>query len=227
MIDDIISYRDLCNRENVQTLQRGMNFELNPKYWVILMSRRDNAPYQDKILDDWITIEYEGHDIPKKGDNSPKEVNQEDFTEKGTITQNWKFIKAVEAYKKGNNPHIIKVYEKVIPWVWSFKGFFELIDYRKKRDWKRNVFIFYLRLSSGELEENAKEFELRHNRIIPSEIKKEVWKRDKGKCVICWNEKNLHFDHDLPFSKWGSSLTSSNIRILCLKCNLRKSNKIE
>jgi hypothetical protein len=59
MLDEIISYRDLCNRENVQTLQRGMNFRLNNNYSVILMSRRNNAPYQDKILNDGITIEYE------------------------------------------------------------------------------------------------------------------------------------------------------------------------
>jgi hypothetical protein len=52
MINDIISYRTLCDNENVQTLQRGMNFKLNPNYSVILMSQRSNAPYSDKILED-------------------------------------------------------------------------------------------------------------------------------------------------------------------------------
>ncbi|MCX8106660.1 MAG: HNH endonuclease [Ignavibacterium album] len=41
-----------------------------------------------------------------------------------------------------------------------------------------------------------------------------------------WSTKNLHFDHDLPFSKGGTSLTAENVRILCMKCNLSKSNKI-
>ncbi len=61
--DDILSYREMCDAENVQTLQRGMNFRLNQNYSVILMSRRSNALYQDKVRDDGITIEYEGHDV--------------------------------------------------------------------------------------------------------------------------------------------------------------------
>ena len=51
--DDILSYREMCDAENTQTLQRGMNFRLNPNYSVILMSRRSNAPYQDKVHDDF------------------------------------------------------------------------------------------------------------------------------------------------------------------------------
>ncbi len=38
--------------------------------------------------------------------------------------------------------------------------------------------------------------------------------------------KNLRFDHDIPFSKGGSSLTAANIRLLCAKHNLEKSDKI-
>jgi 5-methylcytosine-specific restriction endonuclease McrA len=55
----------------------------------------------------------------------------------------------------------------------------------------------------------------------------EVWKRDHGKCVKCGAIKNLHFDHELPFSKGGTSLTSKNVRLLCMVCNLAKSAKIE
>src|SRR5262249_7901472 len=40
--DDILSYREMC--EEIQTLQRGMNFRLRPSYSVILMSQRPNAP---------------------------------------------------------------------------------------------------------------------------------------------------------------------------------------
>ncbi len=47
----------MCNAEGKQTLQRGMNYRLNPTYSVILMSQRSNAPYKDKIYicssDDW------------------------------------------------------------------------------------------------------------------------------------------------------------------------------
>jgi hypothetical protein len=43
--------------------------------------------------------------------------------------------------------------------------------------------------------------DLEHDRVIPSEVKLEVWKRDKGRCVKCGSTDNLHFDHVLPFSK--------------------------
>src|SRR5438067_2969497 len=68
--------------------------------------------------------------------------------------------------------------------------------------------------------------ELPHNRLIPTHVKVEVWRRDGGQCVQCGSKKNLHFDHDIPFSKGGSSLTAANVRLLCAKCNLQKSDKI-
>lgn len=228
--DDILSYREMCDAENVQTLQRGMNFRLNLKYSVILMSQRLNAPYKDKIYSDGITIEYEGHDEPKTAyEFNPKEVDQPKMTKNGTLTQNGYFSDAVEKLETGSKPELVKVYEKILPGVWSLKGFFDLIDYKIVNDGKRNVFRFILKLSDKiESDEgNIVEADLEHTRLIPSEVKKEVWKRDEGKCVICGSQKNLHFDHDLPFSKGGTSLTAKNIRLLCAKHNLSKSNKIE
>jgi len=229
MIDQIYSYREMCDIENVQTLQRGMNFRMNHRYSVILMSRRSNAPYSDKILEDGITIEYEGHDAPKTSyEINPKTLDQPKLTRNGTLTQNGKFIELVEKYKKDTSePEKVKVYEKILPGVWSLKGFFDLIDYKINHDGKRNVFIFSLKLSDEQDVETNGHIDLKHTRLISSEIKKEVWQRDKGKCVICGSIKNLHFDHDLPFSKGGTSLTAKNIRLLCAKCNLAKSDKIE
>jgi 5-methylcytosine-specific restriction endonuclease McrA len=63
--------------------------------------------------------------------------------------------------------------------------------------------------------------------MIPSAVKLEVWTRDAGRCVICGATDNLHFDHDLPYSKGGSSLTAKNIKLLCARHNLSKSNKIQ
>ena len=37
----------------------------------------------------------------------------------------------------------------------------------------------------------------------------------------------LHFDHVLPFSRGGTSLTASNVQLLCARHNLQKSAKIE
>ena len=70
------------------------------------------------------------------------------------------------------------------------------------------------------------ELELSHNRFIPSEVKSDVYKRDEGNCVICGAKDNLHYDLDFPFAKGGSSITSENIRILCARHNLEKSDKI-
>lgn len=228
--DDILSYREMCDLENKQTLQRGMNYRLNPSYSVILMSQRSNAPYNDKVHIDGFTIEYEGHDVSKKGyDHNPKIENQPDKLPSGKPTQNGLFINAVEEYKKSlRKPEIVKVYEKIINGVWSLKGFFDLVDYKVINDGKRNVFRFKLTIS--ELQEDnfdTADKELQFSRVIPSEVKKEVWKRDGGKCVLCGDSKNLHFDHDLPFSKGGTSLTAKNVRLLCMKHNLEKSDTIE
>ena len=107
------------------------------------------------------------------------------------------------------------------------KGYFDLLDYKYEDDGKRNIFVFTLRLNNKVEPDNNFQTEIEHNRLIPSEVKKEVWIRDGGKCVLCGLNKNLHFDHDLPFSKGGTSLTAKNVRLLCMKCNLAKSNKIE
>lgn len=232
MKDEIISYREMCDRENVQTLQRGMNFRLNPNYSVILMSQRKNAPYNDKIFDDGFTIEYEGHDIPKTdGIKNPKLIDQPRITKTGKLTQNGMFAKSIENYKISNtSPELVRVYEKLLNGVWSEKGFFKLIDYKYQNNGSnRKVFRFILEETDFELTDAI----ITHQklkprtRIIPSNIKKEVWKRDGGKCVICGARDELHFDHDLPHSKGGTSISVNNVRILCARHNLKKSDKIE
>jgi hypothetical protein len=196
------------------------------------MSQRSNAPYSDKIRSDGITIEYEGHDIPRtKGlIGDPKHYHQVGTTLTGKLTQNGLFAKSVDDKKSGKNHdyELVKVYEKILPGIWSVKGFFNLIDYKIINDGRRNVYHFTLKLFDKNIHNpDLPTTELKHSRIIPSEVKKAVWKRDGGKCVLCGSSKNLHFDHELPFSKGGSSLTAKNIRILCAKCNLAKSDKIE
>jgi hypothetical protein len=65
------------------------------------------------------------------------------------------------------------------------------------------------------------------SRTIPSWVKRKVYERDKGRCCKCQSDHDLHYDHDFPFSKGGSSKDPNNIRLLCSKCNLKKSGHIE
>ena len=229
--DDIVSYREMCDIENVQTLQRGMNFRMNPKYSVILMSQRSNALYTDKVHADGVTIEYEGHDVSRitsEPSYNPKQYDQPEKLSSGKLTQNGFFIKAVKEYKESiMAPELVKVYEKVFSGVWSLKGYFDLIDYKIVENSKRKVFRFILKLSDRQENSNSKNIQVEHTRLIPSEVKQEVWKRDEGKCVICESTKNLHFDHDLPYSRGGTSLSAKNVRLLCMTHNLQKSDKIE
>jgi len=227
--DDILSYWEMCEGEGKKPIQRGMNFRKSLSYSVILMSQRTNAPYKDKIHDDGITIEYEGHDVSKRYSKNPKYEDQPDKLPSGKLTQNGLFIEAVRKYKSdGKNPEVVKVYEKIMDGVWSLKGFFDLVDYKIVFEGGRNVFRFILRLSkTQQVDGKSMQKEILHTRLIPTEVKKEVWKRDQGKCIKCGETKNLHFDHDLPFSKGGTSLTAINVRLLCMKHNLQKSDKIE
>ena len=63
--------------------------------------------------------------------------------------------------------------------------------------------------------------------MIPGDIQREVYERDKGKCCFCGSEENLHFDHIIPFIKGGSSKVASNIQLLCAKHNLQKGAKFK
>lgn len=228
MNDDILTYREMCDAEKVQTLQRGMNYRLNSYYSVILMSQRSNAPYRDKILDDGVTIEYEGHDSAKRAGIDPKIIDQPRFNNSGTPTQNGLFADTVDRHKSDNtHTELVRAYEKLFDGIWSDKGFFEIVDYKYVSDGVRKVFKFYLRVKDVENKRNIT-FKLKQRtRIIPTKIKKEVWVRDGGKCVICGANDELHFDHDLPYSKGGTSFTTDNVRILCARHNLQKSAKIE
>lgn len=228
-VGDIISYSAMCSEEQ-SSLQRGMNFRLNNSTSVILMSVRNGAPYQDSIQDEGKVLIYEGHDIPKKNgsDVDPKSVDQPMYTEYGSLTENGKFFNAAMKYKdSGISPEKVKVYEKIKSGIWSYNGIFLLTDAWTETSGKRKVFKFRLELID-ELKRNSKQKDIKEDfsRVIPTKVKVEVWKRDKGCCVICGSNKDLHFDHIIPYSKGGSSTTAQNIQLLCSKCNLSKSDKI-
>jgi hypothetical protein len=191
------------------------------------MSVRKGAPYRDSIDPVTGMISYEGHDIKDfPGGPDPKSVDQPRTHPGGSLTENGKFYRDAIDFKTGKRAKakLVKVYEKISKGIWSYKGFFELIDANVVSDGKRNVFKFSLK--PVEKKSFGRVVDLPHNRLIPTPVKVEVWRRDRGQCVQCGSKKNLHYDHDIPFSKGGSSLTAANVRLLCAKHNLEKSDKI-
>ena len=122
------------------------------------------------------------------------------------------------------------MYEKIKAGIWTDNGFFHLVDSWIENDGHRNVFKFKLVAVANVADESAAEdLPDRHvarSRIIPTNIKLEVWARDGGRCVACGATDELHFDHIVPFSKGGTSLKAENIQLLCARHNLSKSAKI-
>ena len=218
----------MCKAWNA-SFQHGMHFHLRPDISVLLMSRRSNAPYSDSLEENGRVLIYEGHDAPRKtGLPDPKTVDQPRTTSNSTLTRNGLFERAALEAKAGKrSAEIVAVYEKIHVGIWAFNGFFRLTDSWTQTDGIRSVFKFRLELAEDLDTAAARPDTLPHTRMIPSAVKLEVWKRDLGRCVICGESDNLHFDHELPYSKGGSSLTAENIRLLCARHNLSKGAKIQ
>lgn len=65
---------------------------------------------------------------------------------------------------------------------------------------------------------------------VTDSLRYDVLKRDGFRCVLCGMSSKdgaiLHVDHIIPVSKGGKT-ELSNLRTLCERCNMGKSNKIE
>lgn len=226
---DVVSYLDMCADLGVN-LQRGMNYRLGGGESIILMSLRRGAPYADRVEDAGRVIIYEGHDVPRAGGGpEPKDVDQPEFLPSGRLTQNGLFFDAVRRFKLGQaQAEWVRVYEKLRAGIWVYNGIFRLIDAWQETSGQRHVFKFKLEIIDRPPEIGTKSAATDdHDRVIPSAVKIEVWKRDKGSCVKCGSKENLHFDHIIPYSQGGSSRDAKNIQILCSKHNLEKRDKIE
>ncbi|MCK9518709.1 MAG: HNH endonuclease [Dehalococcoidia bacterium] len=228
---DIVTHAEMCQAEGTM-LQRGMTFRAPPHHGIILMSQMRGAPYRDALDADGQLL-YEGHDVPRSDEHPfPKLVDQSRFSVRGRPTENGKFADWTDRFLRGEVPPArFHVYEKLRSGIWTFRGPFLLKGYRYEQVDGRRVFRFQLAAideigNDGEITEVVPLEELQ-SRQIPTSVKQEVYKRDKGRCVLCGSRDQLHFDHDLPFSKGGASATPANVRLLCARHNLSKGAKIE
>jgi HNH endonuclease len=104
----------------------------------------------------------------------------------------------------------------------SLKRFRNLLTHRTGREWSvRDLNLIY------DSVKNKLELHFR-DPITYAEYLKLLWTTEH-RCKICGREPpevTLHIDHVIPVSLGGPS-KRQNIRFLCQKCNLKKSNKLE
>ena len=164
------------------------------------MSRREGAPYADAVEGAGETLIYEGHDAPRRrGGPDPSSMDQPLEYASGRPTQNGLFHEAALAYREGRaEAEHVKVYEKLLRGTWVFNGVFRLADCWTEQREGRAVFKFRLEPAEEDAEP-ARPALRERSRMIPSAVKREVWVRDHGRCVICGATDELHFDHDIPY----------------------------
>ena len=120
----------------------------------------------------------------------------------------------------------MKIYEKCRPGLWLYHGLFHLVDAWQESDGKRQVCKFKLVAMDGQDDGQPPVLPLRPRRSVPRAIKITVLQRDRGKCVVCGGTDKLHFDHIVPISKGGTSITTDNIQLLCARHNLAKGARL-
>jgi hypothetical protein len=55
-------------------------------------------------------------------------------------------------------------------------------------------------------------------------LRREIWKRDKGKCQNCESQHGLELDHIIPWALGGET-SEENLRLLCRACNQRRAHR--
>lgn len=224
---DVLGFQEMCATEG-KMLQQGMHFRRGTGHSILLMSRRRDAPYPDRMSADGKRLYYVGHDA--YGEKRKSEIDQPLVGAKNTLTANGKFFYAAQEAKMSGELELVRVYEKIASGIWVFNGLFRLTDSRFEHDGRRNVCIFELELIESEYEvgDIQEKTDISLGRLIPTEVKLAVWKRDKGRCQFegCGATTDLHFDHIIPYSLGGSSTDANNIQLLCGRHNVSKGARI-
>ncbi len=107
---------------------------------------------------------------------------------------------------------------------------------RRFGSWTDALKLFVEFMENDELEESTENTATNppiiQTREVNLRLRWKVMRRDNFKCCLCGASPakdpsvELHVDHIIPWSKGGST-TMDNLRTLCSKCNLGKSDLIE
>lgn len=91
----------------------------------------------------------------------------------------------------------------------------------------KTIFDYTIKLKA---EKQTRQYQIKVERAkMTDSLRYDILKRDNFRCQICGSSAKdgvkLHVDHIIPVSKGGQT-TASNLRTLCDRCNMGKSNKM-
>jgi len=57
---------------------------------------------------------------------------------------------------------------------------------------------------------------------IPERVRRRVWQRDRGACVVCGTREDLRFEHIIAVGRGGGSNSARNLELRCSRCQRLK-----
>jgi len=193
----ILSTSEFVTREGFLP-QKSLNYRDDERLSVVLALPSHQGDYADEWDEEHELYSFDGHDSTTV--ESGKLRDQIGMYPDGRLTDNGRFKQAADAFAAGSRQALqVQVYEKLDVGAWFDKGIFNLIASGKKTATDRLVFTFTMRpADSGRLDLDDT---YREERFMSAAIKAQVWRKARGRCMHCGDEKGLRFIPDVSGSQ--------------------------